>query len=122
MLYSCFLSSKDKAVAPPSVTAYSPAEKHDKNTLLCQASGMFPDLVKFSWRTKSSSGDWADVSKEHFVEQRDEKKKEEVFVTSMMIVDKNAAKNNYQCSVEHEGKTQTRTIQVKPGNSLLHIY
>ncbi|XP_057190028.1 immunoglobulin kappa light chain-like isoform X2 [Triplophysa rosa] len=105
----------DKTTVEPDLTAYSPSEKHDKkSTMLCQASGMFPDLVKFSWKTESSSGNWNEVPNEHVVEQRDEKNNE-IFVTSMVIVDKDTAKNNnYQCIVEHEGnKKTTKTAIVK---------
>lgn len=112
-----YVTDKDVAVRPPSLTAYSPSHKHDKkSTMLCQASGMFPDLVKFSWKTMGSSGDWTNVPNEQVVEQRDEKKNE-VFVTSMVIVDKDEAKNNnYECIVEHEGSSTptTHKAKVKP--------
>lgn len=109
--------SEDKVPVPPVLTAYSRSEKQaDKSTMLCQASGMFPDLVKFSWKWKSSTGDWTDLEEKHFREQRDEKENK-IFVTSMLIVEKVTAKNNnYQCTVEHEGsKVTTLLAEIKQG-------
>ncbi|KAA0719320.1 hypothetical protein E1301_Tti006590 [Triplophysa tibetana] len=105
----------DKAVVEPKLTAYPPSEKHGtKSIMLCQASRMFPDLVKFSWQSKSSTRDWTDLTSD-FVEQRDEKDSN-IFVTSMLILDKETAKNNnYQCTVEHEGSKVTKQkAEVKP--------
>ncbi|KAL1280467.1 hypothetical protein QQF64_015067 [Cirrhinus molitorella] len=94
---------KDKIIAPK-LSGYLPSakgpDKHDKQTMLCQASGMFPDLVRFEW--KKNGATWNDVSEGDVVEQRNTSP--EITVTSILIVDKDKAKNNnYQCSVTHEG-------------------
>ncbi|XP_016422809.1 uncharacterized protein LOC107751581 [Sinocyclocheilus rhinocerous] len=107
-------------VKSPKLYGYLPSkkyiDKHDKQTMLCQASGMFPDLVKFTWKKKSETGDWTDVPEENVVEQNN---KNAVTVTSMMIIDKNTAENNdYQCIVAHEGNTdKPQTLEMKREDS-----
>uniref|UniRef100_A0A9J8CJ44 Ig-like domain-containing protein n=1 Tax=Cyprinus carpio carpio TaxID=630221 RepID=A0A9J8CJ44_CYPCA len=109
---------KDQVKAP-TLFGYLPSKKdekksdgHGKQTMLCQASGMFPDLVKFAWK-KKDAGKWGDVSEGDVVEQRNDG--QEVTVTSMLIVDKDKARNDdYQCTVVHEGKT--KELEMKRGN------
>uniref|UniRef100_A0A8C1Z9Q4 Ig-like domain-containing protein n=1 Tax=Cyprinus carpio TaxID=7962 RepID=A0A8C1Z9Q4_CYPCA len=106
-------------VKAPTLFGYLPSKKdekksdgHGKQTMLCQASGMFPDLVKFAWK-KKDAGKWGDVSEGDVVEQRNDG--QEVTVTSMLIVDKDKARNDdYQCTVVHEGKT--KELEMKRGN------
>ncbi|XP_073704772.1 immunoglobulin kappa light chain-like [Garra rufa] len=110
-------SGKDKAIAPK-LSGYLPKEnpdKHGKQTMLCQASGMFPDLVRFAWK-KKDAGTWKDVSEGEVVEQRNESP---VSVTSMLILDKDKAKNdNYQCNVFHEGGAdKPQSLEMKKGDS-----
>uniref|UniRef100_A0A8C2DW04 Ig-like domain-containing protein n=1 Tax=Cyprinus carpio TaxID=7962 RepID=A0A8C2DW04_CYPCA len=106
----------------PKVSGYLPSKKYidkqGKQTMLCQASDMFPDLVKFTWRTKSEAGDFKDVPEENVVEQSYKRDNKTVTVTSMMIIDKNTIeKNNYQCTVTHEGTTKnTEILEMKRGN------
>uniref|UniRef100_A0A672N5Y8 Ig-like domain-containing protein n=1 Tax=Sinocyclocheilus grahami TaxID=75366 RepID=A0A672N5Y8_SINGR len=104
-------------VKSPKLYGYLPSknDKRDKQTMLCQASGMFPDLVKFTWKKKSETGQLTDVPEENVVEQTN---KNAVTVTSMMIIDKNTAENNdYQCTVVHEGITdKLQTLEMKRGN------
>uniref|UniRef100_A0A671LQ21 Ig-like domain-containing protein n=1 Tax=Sinocyclocheilus anshuiensis TaxID=1608454 RepID=A0A671LQ21_9TELE len=106
-------------VKPPKLYGYLPSKKYidkrDKQTMLCQASGMFPDLVKFTWKKKSETGEWTNVPEENVVEQNN---KNAVTVTSMMIIDKNTAENSdYQCTVAHEGGTdKPQTLEMKRGN------
>ncbi|XP_073714285.1 uncharacterized protein [Misgurnus anguillicaudatus] len=113
---------KDK-VNVPTLKAYKPSKiQGDKRTMVCQASKMFPDLVKFTWQTKTSTGgDWANVPDEQVIEQRDEVGKDNpptVFVTSMITVDENTIKNNkYKCSVKHEGTTDPKTAYIDEGTS-----
>uniref|UniRef100_A0A8C1WB11 Ig-like domain-containing protein n=1 Tax=Cyprinus carpio TaxID=7962 RepID=A0A8C1WB11_CYPCA len=95
---------KNCRVKAPTLFGYLPSKKdekksdgHGKQTMLCQASGMFPDLVKFAWK-KKDAGKWGDVSEGDVVEQRNDG--QEVTVTSMLIVDKDKARNDdYQCTV-----------------------
>ncbi|XP_051553260.1 immunoglobulin lambda-1 light chain-like isoform X2 [Myxocyprinus asiaticus] len=106
---------KDKAVAPEvSVYPLSVAQPNGKSTMLCQATKMFPDLVKFSWEMKGKTGgDWTEVEKENVVEQRNERPT--IVVTSMVIVDKNTAKNNhYRCTVTHEGTNKIIELRKEP--------
>lgn len=83
--------------------------------MLCQASGMFPDLVTFKWK-KQDAGDWKDISEGDVVEQRNESPT--VTVTSMLIVDKDKAQtDNYQCTVIHEGNSEKpKPLEMKKGN------
>uniref|UniRef100_A0A8C1W9J1 Ig-like domain-containing protein n=1 Tax=Cyprinus carpio TaxID=7962 RepID=A0A8C1W9J1_CYPCA len=113
-----YVTGKDQVKAP-TLFGYLPSKKdekksdgHGKQTMLCQASGMFPDLVKFAWK-KKDAGKWGDVSEGDVVEQRNDG--QEVTVTSMLIVDKDKARNDdYQCTVVHEGKT--KELEMKRGN------
>ncbi|XP_058607009.1 immunoglobulin lambda-1 light chain-like isoform X4 [Onychostoma macrolepis] len=110
----------DKAIKAPTLSRYLPSEKdksdkHGKKTLLIQASDMFPDLVKFVWKRKDGEK-WTDVSEGEVLEQRNGSPA--VTVTSMLIVDKDKAKNDYQCTVTHEGNTAgTKTLEMKEENS-----
>ncbi|KTF95417.1 hypothetical protein cypCar_00001016 [Cyprinus carpio] len=116
-----YVTEKGKdQVKAPTLFGYLPSKKdekksdgHGKQTMLCQASGMFPDLVKFAWK-KKDAGKWGDVSEGDVVEQRNDG--QEVTVTSMLIVDKDKARNDdYQCTVVHEGKT--KELEMKRENS-----
>nr|XP_055057901.1 immunoglobulin kappa light chain-like isoform X2 [Misgurnus anguillicaudatus] len=112
---------KDKVIEP-TLKSYKPSKiQGDKRTMVCQASKMFPDLVKFTWQTKTSTGgEWANVPDQQVIEQRDEVGKDppKVFVTSMITVDENTIKNNkYKCSVKHEGTTDPKTAYIDEGTS-----
>ncbi|ROL44578.1 Immunoglobulin lambda-1 light chain [Anabarilius grahami] len=113
----CIDQGKDKVI-PPKVSAYLPSGKTSgKQAMLCHASGMFPDLVTFTWKKKSNAGDWTDVSKDDVVEQSISENSIVTSVTSMMIVDKNTAGDNlYKCSVNHEGGTAHDGIELKKDN------
>ncbi|XP_043117185.1 immunoglobulin kappa light chain-like isoform X1 [Puntigrus tetrazona] len=113
---------KDKFTAP-TLSGYLPSkkdknkkDKNGKQTMLCHASGMFPDLVRFEWKKKDAD-QWTAVSEGDVVEQRNEKP--EVTVTSMLIVDKDKAQNdNYKCTVIHEGNTDgTKSLEMKEESS-----
>ncbi|XP_056123556.1 uncharacterized protein LOC130101735 isoform X2 [Rhinichthys klamathensis goyatoka] len=88
-------------VKSPTLTAYLPTKKQSgKQTRLCQATDMFPDLVKFTWKKKSKTGEWTDVSEDNVVEQRNENP---VIVTSILIDQNTAEDDLYQCTLAHEG-------------------
>lgn len=115
---------REDKVTEPTLKAYKPSKiQGDKRTMVCQASNMFPDLVKFSWQTKSSSGgEWSNVPDQQVIEQRDEVGNEtppKVFVTSMITVDKDMINNNnkYKCSVDHEGTKEPKTAEINEGTS-----
>lgn len=100
-------SGKD-TVKSPTLTAYLPTKKQSgKQTMLCQATDMFPDLVKFTWKKKTNAGQWTEVSEDNVVEQRNENP---VIVTSILILDQNAAgKDLYQCTLTHEGSNTPKS-------------
>uniref|UniRef100_A0AAY5KVS0 Ig-like domain-containing protein n=1 Tax=Esox lucius TaxID=8010 RepID=A0AAY5KVS0_ESOLU len=103
----------DDPIKTPKLTVYpaSEPEPNGKTTLLCLASGMFPDIVKISWKMKDKTGRTIEVPKGEEVQQRDERK-----TTSMIIIDKvKAVENNLICSVKHEGgNNEVETPQGKP--------
>ncbi|XP_039533763.1 immunoglobulin lambda-1 light chain-like isoform X42 [Pimephales promelas] len=94
----------------PTLTAYLPTTKESgKQTRICQATDMFPDLVKFNWKKKSNTGDWTDVSEDNVVEQRNV---DPVIVTSILIVDQyTAGEDLYQCTLTYEGGMKQKTLQ-----------
>uniref|UniRef100_A0A8B9GQB2 Ig-like domain-containing protein n=1 Tax=Astyanax mexicanus TaxID=7994 RepID=A0A8B9GQB2_ASTMX len=103
-----------KKIKPPELAAFpiSPSEGNGKRALLCQARGMYPDLVKFMW--KDQAGNEVKLSDtEELLEQRDEG--QEVRVTSMLIIDQQKARSNtFTCSVQHEDKVDN--IKIPAGN------
>ncbi|XP_052405221.1 uncharacterized protein LOC127951386 [Carassius gibelio] len=99
-------------IKPPKLSGYLPSKKdnHGRQTMLCQARGMFPNLVKFEWK-KKDGGQWNDPGG-NTVEQNNEGS--EVTVTSMLIMDKDKVKNDdYRCTVTHEGKSQNLDIKIE---------
>ncbi|XP_051990904.1 uncharacterized protein LOC127649712 [Xyrauchen texanus] len=95
---------------PPKVSVYPvSSEKNGKSAMLCQARGMFPDLVEFLWEKQSRqmTENWTAVSPDNVVEQRNTLP--QIAVTSMVIEDTKTAQNNiYRCSVTHEGNKDKR--------------
>ncbi|XP_037401627.1 immunoglobulin lambda-1 light chain-like isoform X2 [Pygocentrus nattereri] len=99
----------DSPVKSLKLSAYPISKPNNgKRTLLCQARGMFPDLVRFTW--KDASGTEVKQSDTYdLLEQKDEG--QELKVTSMLIVDQQkASSTSYTCSVHHENE-QSVTIQ-----------
>ncbi|XP_059358652.1 immunoglobulin lambda-1 light chain-like [Carassius carassius] len=99
-------------IKPPKLSGYLPSkkDKHGKQTMLCKARGMFPNLVKFEWK-KKDGGQWNDPGG-NTVEQNNEGS--EVSVTSMLIMDKEKVKNDdYKCTVIHEGKSQDLEMKIE---------
>ncbi|KAF4089680.1 hypothetical protein AMELA_G00069170 [Ameiurus melas] len=92
----------DGSAKVPKVSVYqvSKPQSNGKRVLLCQARGMFPDIVKFTWETKDQSGQTGELKDDEQLEQRDED--QEVKITSMLIVDQQKVKtNSFTCSVQH---------------------
>ncbi|XP_048018470.1 immunoglobulin lambda-1 light chain-like [Megalobrama amblycephala] len=110
---------KGDTVIAPKVSAYLPSRKTSgKQAMLCQAREMFPDLVTFTWKKKSNTGAWTDVSKADVVEQSNVNSQNTrvTSVTSMMIVDgSTAGENLYKCIVNHEGG-KAHDIELKKDN------
>ncbi|RXN05796.1 T-cell receptor [Labeo rohita] len=101
-------------VSEPKVYGYLPSKSdppNGKQTMLCQASEMFPDLVTFEWKK-----DGKVVSEGDVVEQRKEKtEKTPVSVTSMLILNKDkVTSDGYECIVTHKRDTdKSYTVLLK---------
>ncbi|KAM9500887.1 uncharacterized protein Hap1MRO34_006529 [Clarias gariepinus] len=106
-------------VKEPQVSVYPVSrQSNGKSVLLCQAKGMFPDLVRFKWKTIDQDGRTMDLNTEERLEQRD--KEPEVRITSMLIVDQQKAMNNkFICSVQHTNNAKEQELVIskesKPG-------
>ncbi|KAK2860749.1 hypothetical protein Q7C36_004915 [Tachysurus vachellii] len=113
------LNVTDIKVKAPQYSVYPvfKSEKYEKSVLLCQARGMFPDLVRFTWQAKDLNGQKVELGDDEILEQTD--KDLEVRITSMLIVDKQKAITNYfTCSVQHDSdKHETLSIPRDPGFS-----
>ncbi|XP_072544732.1 immunoglobulin kappa light chain-like, partial [Salminus brasiliensis] len=107
----------DKKAKSPELSAYpiSNKDENGKRTLLCQARGMFPDLVRFTW--KDQNGKTVELSDtDDLLEQKD--KGEEVRVTSMLIIDEQkASSSNYTCVVQHEDVVKNIAIPADKGQA-----
>ncbi|MCI4377667.1 hypothetical protein PGIGA_G00206160 [Pangasianodon gigas] len=100
----------DKQKKKPTVSAHpvSNEQANGKRVLLCQAQGMFPDLVKFTWHDPNEKEVQASQEGYELLEQRDDR---EVRITSMLIVHQSKVTSyNYKCLVDHEDGKQSRTI------------
>ncbi|KAF5904086.1 T cell receptor gamma 2, partial [Clarias magur] len=98
-------------VKKPQVSVYpvSRPQANGKRVLLCQARGMFPDLVRFTWQAEDQSGRKVELKDDEQLEQRD--KDQEVQITSMLIVDQHKAMNsNFTCSVQHDSSFDNQII------------
>ncbi|KAL6490287.1 hypothetical protein MHYP_G00006320 [Metynnis hypsauchen] len=92
----------DSPVKSPKLSVYSTTKTNNgKQILLCQARGMFPDLVRFTWKDKNIEVKQSDTY--DLLEQKDED--QELEVTSMLIVDQQkASSTSYTCFVQHENE------------------
>ncbi|XP_060729969.1 uncharacterized protein LOC132848365 [Tachysurus vachellii] len=106
------LNVTDSTVIAPQLSVYPvfKSEKYEKSVLLCQARGMFPNLVRFTWQAKDLNGQKVQLGDDEILEQTEEDP--EVRITSMLIVDKQKAiKNYFTCSVQHDSdKHKTLSI------------
>ncbi|XP_022533426.2 immunoglobulin gamma-1 heavy chain [Astyanax mexicanus] len=103
---------------PPKLSAFPVSRSGDgRSVLLCQARGMYPDLVRFIW--KYQAGNEVKLSDtEELLEQRDEG--QEVRVTSMLIIDQQKARSNtFTCSVQHDrsANNDLKSVVIPAGNS-----
>ncbi|MED6257837.1 hypothetical protein ATANTOWER_032226 [Ataeniobius toweri] len=105
-------------VKPPEVNLYSVTSEYQqekKQPLLCVASGMFPPVIRFSWRRQKENGpleDLAPADGEH-VELREAGR-----ISSIWVVHQDPLyKYEYSCSVKHEGQVkepQTKIVVFPP--------
>ncbi|XP_067092641.1 immunoglobulin lambda-1 light chain-like [Osmerus mordax] len=91
-----------KHVKEPKVTAYQApkSQTNKRTTLLCRASDMFPDLVRFSWKMEREDGRLVEVPE---AEREELEQREDGRVTNVIIIKNQEAKTkNYSCTVKHE--------------------
>lgn len=110
-------NSKQNKVKEPHLSVYPVSKpQNGKSVLLCQARGMFPDLVRFKWQAKDQSGQDVELKDDEQLEQRDENP--EVQITSMLIVGEDKAKNNkFTCSVQHDISIKDKNLDIPTGNN-----
>lgn len=115
------LTGSSTKVPKVSVYPVSKPQLNGKRVLLCQARGMIPDLVKFTWQAEDQSGKRVDLKDSEQLEQRDEG--QEVKITSMLIVDQQKVKTSkFTCYVKHESSTKEQKVDIprfQQGNDLL---
>ncbi|XP_041849500.1 T cell receptor beta chain MC.7.G5-like [Melanotaenia boesemani] len=104
----------DKPVRKPKVIVYKAASKGDqekKNFLLCQASGMNPPFVQFSWERQKEDGSLEELLP---AEGDQLEIKESASITAIRVVDRDPHYTyKYICYVKHEGtKVEAQTHQV----------
>ncbi|KAB5579589.1 hypothetical protein PHYPO_G00196730 [Pangasianodon hypophthalmus] len=103
-----YVTDKQKKTPTVSVYPVSNEQANGKRVLLCQAQGMFPDLVKFTWWDPNGKEVQASQEGYELLEQRDD---QEVRITSMLIVHQSKVSSyNYKCLVKHEDGEQSPTI------------
>ncbi|KAK3566825.1 hypothetical protein QTP86_004576 [Hemibagrus guttatus] len=103
----------DTPVKEPQVSAFTmfKTETYEKAVLLCQARGMFPDLVRFRWQAEDHNKQNVQLGSEERLEQRDEDP--EVRITSMLIIDKQKAESKtFTCSVQHDSSVTDQKLSI----------
>nr|AER30039.1 T cell receptor gamma 3 [Ictalurus punctatus] len=101
----------DKEKTSPTVSVYPVSnEANGTSVLLCQAQGMFPDLVKFTWKDPNGRQVQASEGGYELLEQRDGQD-QNIRITSMLIIDQSKVTSyQYTCFVKHEGEEKIRII------------
>lgn len=85
-------------------------EANGTSVLLCQAQGMFPDLVKFTWKESNGRQVQASEGGYELLEQRDGQD-QNIRITSMLIIDQSKVTSyQYTCFVKHEGEEKIGII------------
>ena len=123
LVYSTFIIPSDKHVKEPKVTAYQApkTQTNERTTLLCQASDMFPDLVRFSWKMEREDGRLVEVPE---AEREELEQREDGRVTSVIIIKNQEAKTKkYRCTVKHEvANVEVKDFEIhKKGFSLFQL-
>ena len=116
-----FIIPSDKRVKEPKVTAYQApkTQTNKKTTLLCRASDMFPDLVRFSWKMERDDGRLVEVPE---AEREELEQKEDGRVTSVIIIKNQGPKTKkYSCTVKHEVNVDDIPKIYKKGLSSFHL-
>lgn len=90
-------------------------QSHGKRVLMCQANGMFPDLVRFTWQAEGQGGKKVELKDSEKLEQRD--KDQEVRITSMLITDEHKATDyQFTCAVQHDSSFNDQSLTIPRGN------
>ncbi|KAM4551298.1 immunoglobulin lambda-1 light chain-like isoform 3-T4 [Odontesthes bonariensis] len=103
----------DEQVVKPVVSVYPAASRvhlEGRSSLLCLASGMFPPLVRFSWKRQKKNGGLEELPP---AEGEQLELRESGRTASIRIVDRDPLHTyKYSCSVEHEGgRVEAQTQQ-----------
>lgn len=103
------------------------SEEFEKAVVLCSAKGMFPDLVKFTWKAKDQNQHNVQLGGDEQLEQRHKTKDKgpdpEVRITSMLIIDKQKAENKtFTCSVQHDSSVKDKELSISNGNNNAMIF
>ncbi|KAM4550893.1 immunoglobulin lambda-1 light chain-like [Odontesthes bonariensis] len=103
----------DEQVVKPVVSVYPAASRvhlEGRSSLLCLASGMFPPLVRFSWKRQKKNGGLEELPP---AEGEQLELRESGRSASIRIVDRDPLHTyKYSCSVEHEGgRVEAQTQQ-----------
>ncbi|XP_058250434.1 uncharacterized protein LOC131355890 [Hemibagrus wyckioides] len=103
----------DTPVKEPQVSTFTVFKPEDnkKAVLLCQARGMYPDLVRFTWQAEDHNKRNVQLGSDERLEQREEDP--EVQITSMLIIDKQKAENNkFTCTVQHDSSVKNKKLSI----------
>ncbi|XP_058250435.1 M1-specific T cell receptor beta chain-like [Hemibagrus wyckioides] len=103
----------DTPVKEPQVSTFTvfKPENNEKAVLLCQARGMYPDLVRFTWQAEDHNKQNVQLGNDEHLEQREEDP--EVRITSMLIIDKQKAENNkFTCTVQHDSSVKNKKLSI----------
>ncbi|XP_075338741.1 immunoglobulin lambda-1 light chain-like [Odontesthes bonariensis] len=108
----------DEQVVKPVVSVYPAASRvhlEGRSSLLCLASGMFPPLVRFSWKRQKKNGGLEELPP---AEGEQLELRESGRTASIRIVDRDPLHTyKYSCSVEHEGgRVEAQTQQGNQGS------
>ncbi|XP_053537438.1 T-cell receptor gamma chain C region DFL12 [Ictalurus punctatus] len=110
-IHSLYKNPDDKEKTSPTVSVYPVSnEANGTSVLLCQAQGMFPDLVKFTWKDLNGRQVQASEGGYELLEQRDGQD-QNIRITSMLIIDQSKVTSyQYTCFVKHEGEEKIGII------------
>lgn len=121
-LFANIFQLSDQSIREPEVSVYATTKSQQgRNTFLCHARNMFPDMVRFHWKVLKDDN-WVNMEKsEGEVLELNFSDKTR---TSMMLIDEQKIfANHYACSYTHEtGKdgTESKLLEIKKGTILVY--
>ncbi|XP_038573122.1 immunoglobulin lambda-like polypeptide 1 [Micropterus salmoides] len=112
----------DNPVVKPVVSVYpaaSRAHHEGKSSLLCVASGMFPPLVRFSWKRRKENSLTEELAP---AEEEQLELRESGRTAAIRVIDRDALYTyKYRCYVQHEGgEVEAQTEQEVPAICFLN--